>query len=587
MKLVIAEPVNCELSGFNSEVATETREYLSKWFSMLPQTEVAGPVDTAARKAEHKEWKELGRAEYTQHKEAIKGGFVTFRNFTVSREAGQFIMAGLVCTNGLRQFAEGGITPQSEQASYQFEGRCNAMSQHMHSLGIKEEHRREAAALLAGATRAPAGTTGHFDEWAVGLLCKLGQDRLQRTGSWFDGGTRVDSSAFYLASTGRTLSATVAKAWRNSDLGGQFSEAVLHSAIGVLYVQDDIAWFAGYATAEDLVNRRFTRQRAAAVVKYCTGSDAEAAKAADALRMGSLTCDEVYVYPNDVPFGPEYRRMHGNLDSCMSYGLVSYETWDDIYPTDVYSSAYFGAGDNGLVLIECRSGGVPTSRAILNTRTDKYVRWYGEHKDELCVSGTFELEGCSSALRDSWLARVQQDGKIIGPYLDGNYDCVNCDDEDTRLYLYLDGGINMSDTDGVYYVAEQEMQTCCIDGDEYPESEMQYQGNSDTWYHPGNTCNAVTNYYSGDYIHQDDAEAYELEGETVYLRSGDDIPDDWVWVQYRDMFFDGPRDLVVDINGEYQHEDDVVQNKAGEYVLASEYNAEEDADDVEDERECA
>lgn len=583
MKLTIAEPQECPVSGYTAEVATETREYLQKWFGMLPADTAPATVDPAQRKAEHKALKDAGRAAYAKFVPAIESGYSQFEGTTpVSVQAGQFIMASLATTSGLRE-SNADSVHETAAYSYMFEGMNNAMSQHLHTLGVTAEHKREAAALLGGATNAPSCTSGELDRWVARLQTALGTCEHWRLGRYecFSVG-RLGRGAFYVRGNDRDGVLALEQALPNNP-GQNHMYIVFCSCIGVLYVEDGVAWFAGYSSVQDLLNRRFTRQRAAAVVKHCTGSDTEAARAADIIRAGALSCDEVRVFPNDVPFGPEYYRMNGELESCMSHHIGRYNTWASIYPVDVYSSAYFGKGDNGLALIECALEGTTTARGILNTRTGKIVRWYGEHRDELCVTGLFGIEVDSDALEGSWLALVEEDGKCIGPYLDGYYDNVETDRSTGRLNLCSSGERCLDDTDGIYYMEEREMQTCCLSGDEFPEEYMVYQPDSDTYYHEQNEWLGVRHYGTGEYIREGASREVEFEGDTVYLMDGEDTPYDWVWVEHRGSYFD-ESDTVCDINGECQLAADVVQNRAGDWVLECDYDEEADCDD---ERECA
>lgn len=251
---------------------------------------------------------------------------------------------------------------------------------------------------------------------------------------------------------------------------------------GVVYTESDTAWFAGFLNADDVLKLRFRRMRLGAAMKELTGDDAIARKAAD---IRDLNDFELVLHPNDRPFGAEYVRMRadGNgLDSCMSHSTDSYDAPFDVHPCDVYSCAYYGQGDNGLVLVEAQQGGTPVGRGILNVHTKQIVRWYGEYKAEVMLRNRFGIHTDSDALDDVQLALIQDGSKIAAPYLDG---CQSCGIEDGELYVRSRGSIDMGDTSGYQYCCAREYDVCS--GDYYPEDELEYQPIHETYYHPGRT----------------------------------------------------------------------------------------------------
>ena len=284
---------------------------------------------------------------------------------------------------------------------------------------------------------------------------------------------------------------------------------------GVVYTESGTAWFAGFLSADDVLKLRFRRMRLGAAMKELTGDDAIARKAAD---IRDLNDFELVLHPNDRPFGVEYVRMraYGNdLGSCMTHSPSEYNAPFDVHPCDVYSCAYYGQGDNGLVLVEAQQGGAPVGRGILNVHTKQIVRWYGEYKAEVMLRNTFSIDTDTDALDDTQLARIQEGSKIAAPYLDG---CQSCDIEDDELYVRSGGSINMDDTSGYQRTEQHEYDVCS--GDYYPESELEYQPIHETYYHPGNTHMGVfcpiteeycatsytsTVYVDGGYTHISDA----------------------------------------------------------------------------------
>lgn len=580
MELVIAEPEQITLGGFTSEVAASTREYLRGWAGLVkPQ------ASTGLSKEEQKALKEQGRAEYDARVATIELGFGDYplEGACVSVAQAQFVMASL-CIQ-LRLDAWGGRNLPSEEVSYLLEGCCNGMSAHMHKLGVTSADKEAALPVLGAALHAPSGTTANMDKWVGRQVLRL-NGRFAYTGmseySYF-GVDALPYASFYFGTGG----GADYEQCRSSHVKTSFWEGhPVNRPVGVVYTQDGVAWFAGYATFKDVVQRRFTRQRAAAVVKHCTGSDTEASKAADRIRAGTSSCDKVVVYPNDVPFGRVYVDL--GLKSCMAHSTDAYRTWGDVHPVDVYSSAYFGKGDNGLALIACFADGTATSRGILNTKTGQVVRWYGNHRDWLYVKGTFGIKKDDCALKGAWLALVSDGDEFIGPYVDGFYDHGEVDGDAGRIVLTDCDGHCMDDTGGVYNYCDGEEQLCCLSGGWYPERGMVHQPESDTWYHPDNVgYRTLRDYYTDEYLHEVDAYSVTFEGDTVHFREGAEVPGEWVYIVHRGEYYEGTQCLVQDYYGDWQHEDDVVKNKAGEYVLECDYNEEEDTSNDEDERACA
>lgn len=579
MKLIIAEPQTTELAGFTSEVATETRARLNEWLALVPEDAPAKAELSAESK---KLAKEQGRAAYNEHTGAIEGGLPAYDHFTLTKTQGQFVMAALVVQLKMKGWEQ---ASNKEFISYVLEGCANAMSAHMHKLGVSPEDKEQAQPIIAGISMAPNNTSAKFDDYARDVMQLLGHGyKYLRWGEHNDYGLENLSYETFYFGNWRGADYTLYCNSRSNGAHEYYHGRSLMRADGILYVQDGVAWFAGYATAKDTVNRRFTRQRAAAVVKHCTGSDVQAAVAVDTIRAGTSACTSIVIHPNDVPFGTVYIQHREQLPSCMAHGRHNYNTWDSIHPVDVYSSAYFGAGDNGLALITCFTNELATSRAILNTRTNKVVRWYGSHRDMLYVTGAFGIKDSSNALNGSWLALVQDGSKFIAPYVDGNYDHGSIDTESKRVLLTDCDGFCLTDTDGVYYDMETRM--CCLDGAEYPIDELEYQEDTETYYNPENTHLGVREWYNNEWVRESETFSAEYQGDTVYFRDGDEVPDDWVFIEHRNEYWDTCY-TVVDFNGNIQHEGDVVNNKAGEFVLECDYDEEEDVSDDEDERECA
>lgn len=287
--------------------------------------------------------------------------------------------------------------------------------------------------------------------------------------------------------------------------------------LGMVYTAEDSAWFAGFLNEDDCVNLRFRRMRIGAAVKELTGSDEQARTASEKQR--SVNSFNFVLHPNDVPWGAEYFRMQEegqNLRSCMSKPEHDYNCPHDVHPCDTYSSAHFGSGDNGLVLVEAQINGVPVGRGILNVHTKQIVRWYGEYNAGVQLSNKYGIHTDTDALSESWLALLGDGDKFAGPYIDGSNDCGDVCTSEGRVYLGTSGH-TLSDTDGYYYDGDR--QQCCIDGEYYHEGDMQYQEHNGTWYHPDNTGDYGAEYcpVTGEYFYDDDGYWLTIDGEEVHV----------------------------------------------------------------------
>lgn len=242
------------------------------------------------------------------------------------------------------------------------------------------------------------------------------------------------------------------------------------------YATSDGPWIAGILDYNDLGKAKFIRQRLGVFLSSLEHADSTV-RAVVERHKRLLAIGDFTVYPNDIPWGYVYSDVctHG---SCMSGGAGHFE--GHLHPVDAYSSAHWGSGDNNLALVLSADG---TSRAILNTGTMKYVRWYGEDRHQVALDAL----GCEEdgyALRDSWLAMLVNEhdsGQIIGPYIDGSIDNGRIDKDEERVYL-VSNGFDMSETDGVYNVDVLEEQvTCAYSDDEYAVSACTWLDGDEVW----------------------------------------------------------------------------------------------------------
>ncbi|AXY81783.1 hypothetical protein [Pectobacterium phage Lelidair] len=346
--------------------------------------------------------------------------------------------------------------------------------------------------------------------------------------------------------------------------------------LGIQYTAEDTAWFAGFLTEDDVINLRFRRMRMGAAVKEVTGDDALARELSDKCRI--VGTYQFILHPNDVPWGEEYVRMWRDgvdLDSCMSRPWGDYNCPHGVHPCDAYSSAHYGAGDNGLVLVEAQHVGKPVGRGILNTRNNQIVRWYGEYLAKVQLCNAYGIKEDSDALEDSWLAMIGTPDVFAGPYVDGDIAAGAVQESTYRVVLGCDG-VGLEETGGYYY-STGNRQRCCIANEDYPEDDMRYQAYNDTWYHPDNTGDycACECPVTGEYFHVDIGHRLTIDGEEVPVS----------WAGYDHTGTRGYTNLGGNIgytrdteqyrllaNGDWVHADDAVYDKeTDDWYTESEY----------------
>lgn len=325
---------------------------------------------------------------------------------------------------------------------------------------------------------------------------------------------------------------------------------------GVVYTEAEVAMFAGYVTLDDFYKLNYRRITLARAIKEITGSDTVAQKAAD---IRDILSYDIVLHPNDRPFGAEYVRMrneNSELHSCMSSPAYEYASPYSVHPCDVYSTAHYGHGDNGLVLVEATKAGVPAGRGILNVHSGTIVRWYGAHKAAVMLHNLYGIDEDADALVDVRLALIQDGDRIAAPYLDG---CQDVALDDGVLTVDSCGSIEMDDTSGYQELDEEDRYPCTISGDYYPESELRYQSTTDTYYHPDNTdmecaehCPVLGEWHDSSsgrhiridgeqtWVHDDvgsdelAADGYTYMDDTIgYTRS----PDDYVWDDVNEQYY--------------------------------------------------
>lgn len=130
-------------------------------------------------------------------------------------------------------------------------------------------------------------------------------------------------------------------------------------------------------------------------------------------------------------------------------------------PVRVYATTSHGLPDNGLRLFIQYTGELfgdnfeVHARAIVNIKTNEYVRAYGDAADAILRANGYELD--TDCLDGALLARIphpENEGAVLMPYLDGNQDgvdaegdsafvicdCYDYEAQDADGYIWIDDG---------------------------------------------------------------------------------------------------------------------------------------------------
>jgi len=365
-----------------------------------------------------------------------------------------------------------------------------------------------------------------------------------------------------------------------------FYEYAQGMLFGIVYTEAGSTYFAGFITEDDLLNLRFTRTTLGAAVMKLTQDDELARKLSGKFRQ--CTAYEFVLHPNDVPWGEVY--LSTEEGSCMTHPTSSYSCPHGIHPVDTYSSAYYGCGDNGLVLVQAMSGGTAVGRGIMNVRTKKIVRWYGPYNAEVQLKNMFGVTGDSGALEDSWLALVGDADCFAGPYVDGGYGYG--DIQGNRVVLTNDSDYTqLEDTSGVYGGDEQYM--CTLTGGWYSENNLEYQSYNETWF---NRIYTTYDYarqcpITGEWFNNSDGHWCTIDGDDVRVSEyGHHNASDF---GYEDLggsigHTRNLDDYILLADGEYTGSDNAVYDDVTEdYYTQDQYEALVEAREAEDEQDAA
>ncbi|WPK33016.1 hypothetical protein [Escherichia phage AV102] len=150
-----------------------------------------------------------------------------------------------------------------------------------------------------------------------------------------------------------------------------------------------------------------------------------------------------------------YNAYENGPSSCMTRYKFEYS------PVRVYATTSHGLPDNNLRLFIQYTGELfgddfkVHARAIVNIKTNEYVRAYGDAADAILRANGYECD--TDCLDGALLARIphpEHDGAVLMPYLDGNQDgvdelggdafvicdCYDYEAQDADGYIWIDDG---------------------------------------------------------------------------------------------------------------------------------------------------
>ncbi|BEQ12866.1 hypothetical protein Ep4_007 [Pseudomonas phage Ep4] len=213
------------------------------------------------------------------------------------------------------------------------------------------------------------------------------------------------------------------------------------AALVLPYMDVDGMWVAGFLSAADTSNLRFSRKRLGAwLAEAGIYSDEEVRQYVEQGKTAGAGGVAFEFFPNDRDWADLYVGMAEEVDSCMSYQAAHWELGpnphgDDAHPVSAYSSAYWGSGDNELALLVSRdAAGNANGRGIVHTGRMRVVRWYGDYAAFRAIE-RLGIETDDEVLGDAWLAYIPLGGRFLHPYVDGCCGYGMVDEEARRVYL--------------------------------------------------------------------------------------------------------------------------------------------------------
>lgn len=430
-----------------TEVATDTRARLQEWADKhLPAGEEGGIKALADELV--KSLRAIGASSFT----SAQAKLAADTRYTPQTEFGKLLAAFAAGTCAV--YDQFSLDYKAREFSHAFEGLVREFHKQFFSGGMKWNLHAEYLAVCS--IQSPCRTSGAID--GVWWHC-MGTDNL--LGNWHSTPARVgarDESEWVtywrnLRAQTRTRFESIGE-WlvsqaRNVVVGEEGMEYWCDRLAGfdyvgvqVHYMDEDGPWVAGFLNLDDACKLRFRRIRLGAYLAEQGMGDGEVRDRVERAKQ-HVAGATFEAYPNDCEWTDLYTSGPG---SCMADPVDEYQTWDDIHPVSVYSSAYHGAGDNSLALLISRDeDGTITGRGILNLQRGTIVRWYGDNVAERVLLRNGVDVSDRKTLKDSWLAHLSQGKRFIHPYVDGDYGAGFI--EDGRIYIG-DEGFDLQETSG-------------------------------------------------------------------------------------------------------------------------------------------
>lgn len=419
-----------EIASPNSnaaEIAVNTREKLAAWVAS-----VQGALDEPAMAP-------IEVGEKAAMKEAGAMLFMSELNGRTPNFAGLMNSLNQALSTGDFYYADRDrVGTKARSLSYKLEGICNAFSRAFHEAGLKWEPALEYQALMAmegylyngqwsqpylidrGINPSAYGAYNCHDSWNVCYDFRL--DTLGTEHAWQEQKNELKSQFEQLPQSDIVYYRPYKPDWARDD---EFYRArridMPHGPHVMLwrYTDHDGDWVAGFLSPKDMARCRFSRKRLGAVLTDSGVYSEMVVRSHVELAKNSVATARFVLYPNDCNFGDIYvKRDH--VRSCMADDPCDYNS-DGIHPTQVYSSSYMGAGDNGLVLFTSQTeDGDITGRGIWNAATGNIVRWYGAQVPARTLKRLGVEPHDGDALEGSWLALHKFGARFVHPYVDGD-----------------------------------------------------------------------------------------------------------------------------------------------------------------------
>lgn len=463
-----------------SEQATETRAKIQEWADKyLP--DVPAPVIVPLEASAIKQMRVMGAA-------SVLSTAAWYAEQEQWKPQSQFAALLISMAGGTRQLiADFPKDEQARELSYAFEGAVREFHKQFFKAGMQWNTQAELLASMC--FQVPFRTSAYADHmfnkqcgtynWIISRNPRYTHSDYSRK----DGGYYPDELAQGIASRERFAGI---KDWvfqaaftdRELKSMGENDQTYWMQTITGLcsvllfnYMEADGPWVAGFLTTDDAAHLKFTRVRLGAFLATQGNDDTWVRSLVERAKQ-TVAQASFEMYPNDVLWQTPYR---AGVDSCMASEPSHYNVWDEHHPTDAYCSSYFGNGDNSLALLVSKDGtGSVDGRGIVNLQKGSIVRWYGSTIAERVLKRNGVDTDDDYALKNSWLALIQQDNQFIHPYNDGRYAFGKMDLEAGRVYFVDDDDcVCLQDTSGSSYMIERKY---CVDvGEERPEEEANWQ----------------------------------------------------------------------------------------------------------------